>query len=135
MRLSARALVAAALALVCVGMTARVVFAQAPVASMHVGATVAPTCRISVEAPADAAGSTPALRVACGRRSLRSLRVSSNDGVAVHQLATSATITTLRAGGEVVFMAPRSVPIVASLAPSFAADTIASQPVVFTLDF
>jgi hypothetical protein len=111
------------------------VLAQAPTAAMQVGATVAPQCRIVVDEPATDADRSPSVRVTCGRRGLRVLRVSSSSGTdsAARQLA-AMELSGMRAGGEVAFVVPHALATVASRDP-FVAPPAAREPVVITLDF
>jgi hypothetical protein len=102
--------------------------------AMRVGATVAPQCRIDVGAATTSDDRSPALRVTCGRRELRTLRVTRDEGRAIQPVAALES-SLLRAGGEVVFVVPREIGAVASLTPSLPAAAPARQPVVVTLDF
>ncbi len=112
----------------------RHVLAQAPAAAMHVGATVAPQCRILVDEATTAGDRSPSVRVTCGRRALRVLRVSSGPATAIRPIAALET-GGLRAGAQVVFVVPHAVATVASLVPSIASRSAVREPVVVTLDF
>lgn len=102
-------------------------------AVLTVGARVAPTCTITVDATT--AGDAPSARVQCGRRGLRVVRVTTDRGDGLQPVTTFAG-RQLKAGGEVRFVVAQPLATVASLLPVFAAPP---QPerraVTVTLDF
>ena len=108
----------------------------AQTAAMHVGATVAPRCRINVEPDANDAGRGPGVRVQCGRAGLKALRVTTDRGDGLRPMITVAGRQML-AGGDVLYLAPpQPLATLASLRPAFAPPPPADQrPVTITLDF
>jgi len=107
--------------------------AQAPSAAMQIGATVAPQCRIAVDEATTSDDRSPAVHVVCGRRALRTLRVSSDEGAANRPVAAAGR--SVRAGGEIVFVVPYAVATIASRVPSVPSQAAPRQPVTLTLDF
>src|SRR4051812_43461324 len=103
-----RSRLAAAVVLASAAACPRDVLAQAPAAAMHVGATVAPQCRILVDEATTADDRSPSVRVTCGRRGLRVLRVTSGPVTGVRPIA-ALDKGGLRAGAEFVFLVPHAV--------------------------
>jgi hypothetical protein len=134
MRLFSRSRLVAAFVLAGAAACSRHVFAQAPAAAMHVGATVAPQCRIVVDEATTGDDRSPSVRVTCGRRGLHVLRVSGGPATAISPIAALEK-GGLRAGAEVVFVVPHAIATVASLVPSIGSTPAAREPVVVTLDF
>lgn len=102
-------------------------------ATLSVGARVAPTCAIHVDASttSDRAG----VRVQCGRSGLRVLRVTTDRGDGLQPVVTFAG-NQLRAGGEVTFVVAQPLATLASRLPVLAAPPQPDRrPVIVTLDF
>jgi len=70
-------------------------------AALHVGATVVPHCRFSVDSASD--GRAASVTASCAASNLRSLRVSTSGG---HTLQPR-TVRHLLAGGDVVYLVSR----------------------------
>ena len=98
---------------------------------MRVGATVAPTCLLTTNAPT-LADPNASVHVTCGRSRLRTLRVSSNGSRASWRSPES---TALNAGGAVTFVIPQPVATVASRSPFLPSQMENTPPLVVTLDF
>jgi len=99
---------------VVLSMTAMTAIAQTQ-ATLVVGATVVPHCRISVDNGVAAGG--PAVTASCAASSLRVLRVTTSRGESIRPRAGHR----VRAGGDAVFVVARS--------------ESAGRTVVVTLDF
>jgi hypothetical protein len=113
----------------------RAVLAQGAVtAAMQVGAAVHPQCRITVDEATTVDPQSPAVHVTCGRSALQALRVTSRLGATMLPVTASEN-GNLRAGGEVVFVVPNALTIVASRVPFVASAPAPHDPVVVTLDF
>src|SRR3954454_8961971 len=134
MKRSGRSRLPAALVLAAAAVCPRHVLAQSPAAAMHVGATVAPQCRILVDEATTADERSPSVRVTCGRRGLHVLRVTSGPATAIRPIAALEK-GGLRAGAEFVFVVPHTIATVASLVPSIGSTPAAREPVMVTLDF
>jgi hypothetical protein len=104
-------------------------------AALSVGARVAPQCSINVEPSTTLDDLSPAVRVRCGNRGLRVLRVSTDRGDGLKPSTTFAG-SQLRAGGEVVFVVAQPLATLASRLPVFAPPPQPDRkPVRVTLDF
>lgn len=108
--------------------------AQAPTA-MHVGATVAPRCTITIDENGVSDDRSPSVRVVCSRSGLRNLRVTTSRGDNISP-TTTLTGAQLQAGGEVVFVVPIVLATVAGNLPVMAPPPAPNRrTLTLTLDF